>query len=199
MRKGKLGFLILAALMLMAVMPANVALAAHGAFSATAQIVQRNPGIQTLVPDCGLLPVPVLGAVVTGEVFDGTFGVVSGNSVVRGSNVSATQDATLCFIGAPDPSGNVPFVGAVRGVATITKGAKSGSLVAAYGAGVSGTLNLNTGGISVSWIPGTGAWGALAATGNYAGLVGHGGPASATAASAVGPSPEVGSLTISSP
>ena len=182
---------------------ASVALAAHGAFSATAQIVQRDPGVVTPIAqggDCGLAP----GATVTGEIFNGAFGVFSASTaanVIIGSQVSAVQSATLCFTAGPDSSGNVPFVGAVGGTATITKGnpAANGSLVAGYGAIISGTLNVITGGLTVDWVPGTGGWAAVSATGIYAGLGGHSGPASATAAAMVGPSPEVGSLTISSP
>ena len=201
MKRKLLGLGTLVLLVLAAVPASGIALAdAPGPFSATAQIVQRDPGVVTFI-DCG--SGPRSGVTITGEIFRGAFGVFSGSGaadVIQGSQVSAAQSAILCFTAGPDPSGNVPFLGTVGGTATITKGnaGANGTLVAGYGAYMSGTLNVSTGGLSAEWVPNTGGWFTRSATGDYAGLAGASGPASATAAAAVGPSPEVGSLTISS-
>lgn len=190
-----LGVTFILALAFSAIIPATV-LAGHGSFSATARILQISPGASVpIAPGGACAAAP--GIAVTGEVFKGSFNSVSGPaSVLHGSKLTITQAATICLIAPPDPAGNVPFIGGVSGTFVATKGNPGrGTLIGAYGSPMAGTVNVNTGGLSVTWTAG-GAWGAVFADGLYASLVGHGGPASAVASKPVGRAPETGVLSL---
>ena len=167
---------------------------------ATATVVQQAPGVQQ-----GILCAPgVPGFVALGEIFAGPFTEVSGKSkeskLLEKSSVTVVQNATICIVGYPDGSGNVPFLGSVSGDATITRKDSSGRNVlgASYGSPVAGTLNVFSGAINVVWQPG-GAYVITDASGKFARdfTVGEYGTATATASSPGYGAPESGVLQIS--
>lgn len=165
---------------------------------ATATVVQMEKGTTTPIA-CPFNPFAP-GFLVTGEVFAGAFGRVTGNTpqahALRGSQIEVAQDAVICVAGAPDAEGDAPFAGVVFGTATIIKGnPEKGELAASYSSPVTGTLNVFTGAISVEWTP-NGVYGITGATGRYAGLFIPGGTADVTAESHRGTAPEVGTLDL---
>lgn len=156
---------------------------------ATAQVVQADRGDITPTG---------FGFVISDEVFVGSFGATGIPQLPNGSKIRATQGSNVIFLAAP--VGTIPIAGNIFGEITLSQ--RGDSFTADYTAGFSGTLNVDTGAISVTWnsaeiddesivLEGS-TYAPLAGAASVPGLI----SLDATASSGSGPAPEIAIMTL---